>query len=143
MTYSPPSWKAIMTTERNKDVVARFVGAVNDRKLDLLDALLTDDFSPPGAPGLSRDALKSVLAYYVSAFPDLHYTIEELVAEGDNIVVRLSMTGTHRGDYQGHAGTGKRFAVDEVDIMRIRDGKIAGYRIIWDEAGFARQLGFG
>ncbi len=127
----------------NKELVTRFVASVNKRDYAAFDVLLTDDFCvPPGGPGLSRDALKGVLAYYFAAFPDLHYSIEEMISEGDTVAARVNMTGTHRGDYQGHAGTGKTFAVDEVDIFAVREGKIAGYRITWDEAGFARQLGF-
>jgi steroid delta-isomerase-like uncharacterized protein len=130
-----------MTTEQNRDVITRFVAAVNERRFDELDVLLTDFSIPPDGAGLSRDALKSVLAYYVSAFPDLHYSIEEIIAEGDRAAVRLTMNGTHTGEYQGHAATGKSFAVDEVDLMRIRDGRISGYRITWDEAGFRQQRG--
>jgi steroid delta-isomerase-like uncharacterized protein len=132
-----------MTPADNKVLVARFVAAVNERRLDELDALLADDFSiPPNTPnGLNRGALKAVLQYYFSAFPDLHYDIEQQVAEGDTLFVHLKMQGTHQGDYQGHPATNKRFVVDEVEIMSIHGGKIAGYHIVWDELGFRRQLG--
>jgi steroid delta-isomerase-like uncharacterized protein len=133
-----------MTVEQNKVVVDRFFTAVNERDFSVLDEVLTDDFSTPlDAPGLSRDALKSVLAYYVAAFPDLTYDIVAMIGEDDALAVHLNMHGTHKGDYQGNAGTGKTFSVDEVEMMRFRDGKIAGFKIIWDEAEFRRQLGFG
>jgi steroid delta-isomerase-like uncharacterized protein len=133
-----------MTLENNKALAAQFVAVINGRDFTLLDQLLADDFSiPPKSPsGLSRDGLKKVLEYYVSAFPDLRYAIEEQVAEGDTVVVHLTMRGTHEGNYQSHPGTGKTFEVDEVDILHIVDGKIAGDLIVWDEKGFTRQLGF-
>jgi steroid delta-isomerase-like uncharacterized protein len=130
--------------DSNKSLVSRFIESVNGRDYTAFDSLLSEDFSiPPGeANGMSRETIKSVIQYYVSAFPDLHYVVEDLVAEGDTVVALLRMSGTNRGDYQGHAGTGKTFAVDEVDVFAVREGQIAGYRITWDEAGFARQLGF-
>jgi len=132
-----------MSVDDNKLVVEKYLDAVNSRSLDALSELLTDDFSiPPGGIGMTRDVLKGILQYYFTSFPDLNYAVEEIIGEGDTVVARLNMSGTHSGDYQGHAGTGKTFAVDEVDIFTIRDGRIAGYRITWDEMGFHRQLGF-
>ncbi len=132
-----------MSLEENRSLVARFIRAVNDRDFDVFDQLLADHFTiPPDSPeGLSREGLKSVLTYYVSAFPDLNYAVQDQIAEGDTVVVRATMQGTHKGSYKNHDGTGKTFAVDEVDIFRIDAGKIAGYRIVWDEAGLAKQLG--
>lgn len=63
------------------------------------------------------------------------------MAEGDKVVARLAMTGTHEGEYDGAPGSGKTFAVDEVDIFDVVDGRISGYRIVWDELGFRCQLG--
>ena len=132
-----------MTIEDERALVEQFVKAVNEQDYDRFDQLLADDFSiPPSTPeGLSRDALKNILTYYFTAFPDLHYEIQQQVAEGDRLMVHLKMRGTHKGDYQGHQGSGKSFEVDEVEIMQIANGKIAGYHIVWDEAGFRRQLG--
>ena len=132
-----------MTNETNESVVRRFIEEVaNGRELGVVEELLTEDFRlPPGPEGLDRDGLVAVLTYYFAAFPDLHYTIQDIVADDDKVVVRLAMTGTHEGDYEGIAGTGKSFAVEEVDIFDVIDERIAGYRIVWDELGFRRQLG--
>jgi hypothetical protein len=51
------------------------------------------------------------------------------------------MTGTHLGEYRSQAGTGKAFSVDEIELITMREGKIAGYHIVWDELGFLKQLG--
>ena len=132
-----------MSNDRNEAVVRRFIEEVaNGRNTGTVGDLLTEDFRlPPGPDGLDRDSLVAVLEYYFTAFPDLHYSIEDVVADGDKVVVRVAMTGTHEGEYDGAAGSGKTFAVDEVDIFDLADGRIAGYRIVWDELGFRRQLG--
>src|SRR3954453_3737750 len=102
-----------MSDETNVDVVRRFVEEVaNGRNLEAMDEVLSDDFAlPPGTEGaLDRDGLRAVLQYYFSAFPDLHYEIEDMIVDGDRIAVRVTMSGTHQGDYDGQPGSGKRFA---------------------------------
>ena len=132
-----------MSNRNSADVVRRFVDEVaNSRNTSVISDLLTEDFRlPPGPDGIDRASLVAVLEYYFTAFPDLHYELEDLVADGDKVVVRVKMTGTHKGDYDGAPGSGKTFAVDEVDIFTVVDGRISGYRIVWDELGFRRQLG--
>ena len=132
-----------MSAEANKAVVRRFVEAGNNRDLSVAGELLTDDFRLPvgGDEAMDWGGFAAVLEYYFKAFDDLHYSIEDLVADGGKVVCRLRMTGTHTGDYDGHAGTGRTFAVDEVDIHTMVDGRIASYIIVWDELGFRRQLG--
>ena len=132
-----------MGNEANANVVRRFVEEVaNGRNTSVADELLSEDFClPTGGPGLDRAGLVAVLEYYFAAFPDLHYELEDLVASGDKVVARALMTGTHEGMYDGVPGSGKPFAVEEVDIFDVVDGRIRGYRIVWDELGFRRQLG--
>jgi steroid delta-isomerase-like uncharacterized protein len=132
-----------MSAESSKAVVRRFVEEVaNGRKLDVVNELLHEDFRlPPGDHGLDRDGLVAVLQYYFAAFPDLHYEVETLVAEGDKVVAHARMSGTHSGEYAGRVGSGRTFEVDEVDIFDVVDDRITGYRIVRDELGFRRQLG--
>ncbi len=133
----------MMSNHPNAAVVRRFIEeAANGRNTAVIDELMAEDFRlPPGPDGLDRAGLVLVLEYYFAAFPDLHYTVEDLVADGDKVVARVAMTGTHQGVYDGTAGTGKSFSVDEVDVFDVIDGRITGYRIVWDELGFRRQLG--
>jgi steroid delta-isomerase-like uncharacterized protein len=132
-----------MDSEANRSLVVRFVEEVaNGRNLAAIDELLSEDFAlPPETDGaLDRDGLRAVLGYYFGAFPDLHYRVEDVIAEGGRVAVRLTMSGTHQGEYDGRQGTGKRFEAEEMDIFEVRDGRISGYRIVWDELGFRRQL---
>jgi predicted ester cyclase len=99
-----------MSEEENGEVVRRFVEEVaNGRNLGEMDELLSDDFAlPPGTEGaLDREGLKAVLQYYFSAFPDLHYTIEDMIVDGDRVVTRLTMSGTHRRGLRRRAGVGQ------------------------------------
>jgi steroid delta-isomerase-like uncharacterized protein len=127
-----------------KLVVRTFIDQVaNGRDLGRLPDLLSDDFYLPiGDSRIDRDGLGAVLSYYYAAFPDQHYDVSEVISEGDTVVARARMIGTHTGvDYAGCAASGRSFAVDEVDTFRIVDGRIASYDIVWDELGFRRELG--
>ena len=93
-------------TEQNKALLRRFYEEViGQGKLDLIDELIAPTFveheefpdSPPG-----REGLKQVFAMFLEAFPDLHFHIKDLVAEGDKVVARIAMHGTHKGTVHGH-----------------------------------------
>ena len=131
-----------MSTETNKALVRRFWDEVaNAHDTSKIADILADDFRLGGDDGLNRDGLTAVLNYYFGAFSDLHYTIEDIVAEGDTVMARLVMTGTHDGEYDSQPPTGRKFQVEEVDGFIVTDGRIVSDRIVWDELGFRRQLG--
>jgi hypothetical protein len=70
-------------------------------------------------------ALKQVWVILLRAFPDIHVTVEDLIAEGDKVVARNSVTGTHQGEYMGRPPTGKPVTYDEIFILRFANGRIA------------------
>ena len=78
---------------------------------------------------------------YYAAFPDLHTTIEQVVGEGDIVVVRGTDRGTHRGDFMGIAPTGRNVTVPWICIYRVTDGKITEQWISSDGLGMLQQLG--
>lgn len=78
---------------------------------------------------------------FLAAFPDFHATIEDMVAEGDKVVVRVTATGTHQGDFMGIPATGKPFKYQEIHIARIADGKMAEHWGVEDTLGMLQQLG--
>ena len=82
---------------------------------------------------------KGCLSYFDS-FPDLHISLEELIAEDDRVFVRSTMTGTQDGEYKGIPPTGRNVATDCAEVYRIADGKIAGYWCLTNVAGLMRQL---
>ena len=76
-----------------------------------------------------------------AAFPDLHSTVEYLIAEGDMVVSRFTMRGTHQGEFIGIPPTGKQVKVTGMVIHRFADGKIVEYWVKWDVLGMMQQLG--
>ncbi|MEV6833202.1 ester cyclase [Streptomyces sp. NPDC051133] len=94
---------------------------------------------PMGATG--AEALKRVWEVLLRAFPDIHVTVEETITEGDRIVSRNTVTGTHRGDYQGLPPTGRTVTYDEIFVFRFADGRIAEIRGVVDVLTQLRQLG--
>ena len=124
-----------MSVEQNKAIIRRvWEEMTNQRKLDLVDELFADDYVVHvNVPGMEvirgRDAFKQALPALYTAFPDLHETIEDMVAEGDKVVVRTSWTGTHQGEWMGVAPTGKKVAVTAIAINLFVNGKMAdGWR---------------
>jgi steroid delta-isomerase-like uncharacterized protein len=99
-----------------------------------------DHINPPGMQhGL--EGHKAIVALFRAAFPDQWWHIEDLIAEGDRVVARTTMTGTHQGEFFGIPATGRAVSVSGVHIIRIADGKIAEHWGTNDDLGLLRQLG--
>lgn len=94
---------------------------------------------PGQGPGLA--GLQEVLRGMRAAFPDMHWTIEEQITEGDKVVTRFEWTGTHRGEFLGVPPTGRAVKVWGMVIDRLQGGKIKDTRIIMDSLGLMMQLG--
>lgn len=135
-----------MTTQQNKDLVCRYVESVlNQRNLGMADALVAPDavMYHAGAPGPIRglDAIKSFISAFRTSFPDLRSPVEDVVAEGDRVMVRFTWSGTQRGEFQGIAPTGKSFTTTGSGLYRIQDGKIAEVWAEFDTLALLTQLG--
>ncbi|MFJ9871062.1 ester cyclase [Streptomyces sp. NPDC101165] len=94
---------------------------------------------PMGVTG--AEALKRVWEVLLRAFADIHVAMEEMITEGDKVVVRNTVTGTHRGEYQGLPPTGKTVTYSEIFIFRFVDGRIVELRGVVDVLAQLRQLG--
>jgi steroid delta-isomerase-like uncharacterized protein len=116
----------------------------NQGRLDVLDELLAPAYVnhtpsvPNPAPG--PDGLKPIVREIRAAFPDLHYEIKDVIATEDAVVIRVIMTGTHVGDLFGLPATGRRVKVDQINIERIENGRIAEHWRVTDELSLMRQL---
>jgi predicted ester cyclase len=77
---------------------------------------------------------------YFQSFPDLHVSIDELVAEGDKVFCRSTMTGTHDGEYKGIPATGRHIASESAEVFRVVEGRFVGYWCLSNVAGLMRQL---
>lgn len=131
-----------MSPEAPKRVVRAYFEAIERGDEAALDTLLAPDYVqhvegiPPGA-----EMVKRLLASFRAAFPDIHYGLEALLADGDLVVARTATEGTHRGVFMGHAPTGRRFRAGGIDIFRVRDGRLAERWGEFDTLGMLRQLG--
>jgi steroid delta-isomerase-like uncharacterized protein len=135
-------------TTSNAATLRRFHSAVNSGSLDLvfeaIDELVAPDvlFHAPVPMGpTGAEALKRVWEVLLRAFPDLHVAVEETIPEGDRIVVRNTVTGTHLGEYRGVPPTGKTVSYGEIFIFRFTGGRIAEVRGVVDVLSLLRQLG--
>ncbi len=129
----------------NKEVIRAFIEEVlNQGRFERMNDLVKEDFIeldpfPGQQPG--REGLKAVLMQMKSAFPDIHWVIQEMVAEGDKVVTRFTWSGTHRDTFLGIPATGKPVEVKGVVIDRLEAGKMADSRILMDTLGLMQQLG--
>src|SRR5437773_12425873 len=134
-----------MSVEENKLIVREFVEeTLNKGNVDAAGDYAADSVVelvpfPGQGPGLS--GLKDVLRGMRAAFPDMHWTVEEQIAEGDKVATRFEWTGTHRGEFLGVPATGRAVRVWGVVIDRLEGGKIKDTRIIMDSLGLMTQLG--
>lgn len=132
--------------EENKAHYRRtFEEVFNQGNLALVDELVAPDFLnhevPPGMNNRGPDSTRQVVTMLRTAFPDLHFTIEDLVAEGDTVASRVTMSGTHLGPFQGIPPTGRSFQQAHMHFVRFRDGKAIEHRAVRDDLGMMRQLG--
>ena len=119
-----------MSLGENKAIVRRLIETINKRDLTSLGDLIAQDFfyhaQPHSIQGL--DVVEQVIRDEVKGFPDLHVTLNDIIAEGDKVWVRLEQTGTHRGEFRGLAPTGKKVKFATVAIWRIINRSILKFR---------------
>jgi steroid delta-isomerase-like uncharacterized protein len=135
-----------MSTEQNKVQARRFTEeVVNGGQMGKVDEFMAEHFvdhqAPPGMPP-NREGLKGFFQAFRTAFPDLHYTVHDVIAEGDRVVQRATGTGTMKGEFQGMAPSGKSATWEEVHITRFEDGKAVEHWGVSDQMGMLAQLGF-
>ena len=135
-----------MSTEQNKALVRRLVEELFNRgNLGLVDELFAPNFVeheelPPGMPR-DREGVKLLTTMLRSAFPDFKATIDDIVAEGDKVVVRQTWSGTQKGEFMGVPPTGKSVSFGVIDILRIADGKCVEHWGLMDSMAMMTQLG--
>lgn len=141
----------IMSLEANKQLIRRLIEEGHNRQdAGAAAAFYTEDASNH-LRTVGRAGMKAVFETLYTVFPDFHYTIEETTAEGDRVVCKMTMTGTHRGQpkhreafsgmLNGVAPTGKSVKVLQFHSFRIRDGLIAEHAAVRDDMGMVLQLG--
>lgn len=122
--------QAVSTPEANKEFILRYFTALNqDKSVATVDAFMTDE------------SLKEHIAFFEAAFPGYQLKAEAMIAEGDQVFVRTTFTGTHNGDLMGIAPTGKEVTIAIALTYRIENGKIVEHWMLADQLSLMQQLG--
>ena len=129
-----------MSLEENKAIVRRMIEAYNKHNLDWFDEFIAPDYFDH-TNQVGPEGLKQLFNMAFKAFPDWHETIEDIIAEGDKVWVRLTYTGTHTGEFFGLAPTGKKVTMTSVAIYRIVNGKLVEGRFIDNNLGMFKKIG--
>ncbi len=133
-----------MSLQENKALVRRFVEEMqNQHNLAMLDVLFSPDFidrsgasDPP-----TLDGARQFFTMMFAAFPDMHFTIRQQIAEGDKVLTHKTFHGTHLGPLMGIPATGKEVTVEAMDIFTVTDGKLTEHWTVSDMLGMMQQLG--
>ena len=135
-----------MSLEENKAIVRRYREIYNTNQLDQLGEVLAPDFTPhtllPNVPR-TLEGVKVVHQGTLAAFPDLHVTTEDLIAEGDKVAERWTQSMTHTGIamFGAPAGSGKKIKTTGISVYRIANGKIAEHWANMDFVSVLQQIG--
>jgi steroid delta-isomerase-like uncharacterized protein len=134
-----------MSIEDNKNIVRRYQDAYNAGDFEALAEVMATNVQTPNiARGMPPGLEGAIVVHQTTllGMPDYHTTIEDLIAEGDKVVARVTMTGTHTGDFWGVPPTGRRVNLTAIYIVRIADGKIVEHWGEEDGIKVFKQLGF-
>jgi predicted ester cyclase len=134
-----------MSINENKALVRRAYDEILENGIyDRIQEIVHDDFvdhtNPPGWP-TDREGLLQVAVHFRSAFPDIKVTFDDVVCEGDTVMHRQTMRGTHLGEFFGIPPTGTRVTYAGCHLWRVKDGKLIEHHATNDDLGLLRQLG--
>ena len=139
-----------MNIEANKKVVLKFIEQIwNDRNLELVDELFDENCithqlrvgnDPKGVPR-GPEAMKHHVKDWLASFPDIHFTVEQMLAEGDRVMTQCYALGTHTGAWLGIRATGKVIKIQMFVVHRIAHGRIVEDWVLVDSLGVFQQLG--
>ena len=122
--------------------VGRVIDIYNGHRVEAFDELLTEDcvLVRNGAEASGREAIKKVLANLYRAFPDIEYSVDDVLVAGDKMALRWQGRGTHRGEYQGVPASGRRVTYDGITIYELRGNRIARIWVSTNVLGVMRSL---
>ena len=130
----------------NKAIVRRLYEEVwNKRKFEVIDEIISPSHALQASnifgSSIGPEAYKRNALLFFAGYPDLHWTIEDTIAEKDKVVACWTISGTHKGDYLGVPATNKKISVDGMTVHHITNGKIMDSYVSWDIWGMMQQLG--
>ena len=133
-----------MSVEQQNAVIHRWIEAWNRQDLDVVEDLLASDYVRHDAnlPDVNGPTAQlEFIAGVLRAFPDLQVQAEQLIAQDDHVAVRVSMRGTHQGDFVGVPPTGREVRFESMEVFRLDGGKVAEQWVVMNALGLFQQLG--
>ena len=134
-----------MSLEGNKQIIRDYFKAFLAKDVGWFKEHIEPSFRrhDPGLPFevIGPEGVERLADFLLPAIPDMRIDLDDVVAEGDKVVVRLTLRGTHRGDLAGIAPTGRTIEVGVMDLFHLRGGKMSEHWALFDNLGMLRQLG--
>ena len=132
-----------MSTEHNKAMARQFFLAQDQRKGPLDPGIVAADYIARigSNPPMDIAGHSGFGAMFYQGFPDIYHTIDDVIAEGDQVTVRFTLRGAHTGDFMGIPATGRPIEVSAIAMMRVVGGKVAQLTAQFDQVGMMQQLG--
>lgn len=130
--------------EQNEALIREVLELINDRDLDAAFELYAPDYiyhGPGGQELRGRDGIRGLWAVFLAAFPDLHSTVDDVIAEGDKLVLRWTIQGTHTGEFLGIPASNNQISLSVTEIFRIADGQLVEAWDQYDRLGLMEQIG--
>ena len=131
------------STEQNEAVIDRVLVLIDERNLDEAFELYALDYIYHGPAGdlSGRDGIRGLWEVFLAGFPDLHSTVLDTISEGNKVVLRWQIDGTHTGDFLGVPPSGNKITLDVTEIFRIENGQLVEAWDQWDRLGLMQQIG--
>ena len=131
-----------MTIDENKALVRRFITEIFEQgRVESVDELCADDFIGHTWGNADKEGLRQTMGRVAKSLADVHFTVEDEIAEGDRVAVRVTASARPVGEVAGQPATGRSYKIGEIHIFRVRDGKVTEHWHQYDQLGRAKQLG--
>jgi len=132
-----------MSSDENKALVTRFFAALDDQDLDGVADVLAPDYRLhfDGNPEMNREAGIGFFGAFLEAFPDITHQVQDQIAEGDRVAIRIVVHGTHQKEMMGIPATGNEMTISATNMVRVDQNKIAEHWVNSDGIGMLVQLG--
>ena len=133
-----------MTIEQNKALVQRFITEIFEQgRPGAVDELCADDFIGHTWGNADKAGLKAAMARVSKGLADAHFKIDDMIAEGDRVAVRVTASARQVGEFMGLPASGKSYEIGEIHIFRLRDGKVTEHWHEYNPGALMKQLGAG
>jgi steroid delta-isomerase-like uncharacterized protein len=133
-----------MTVEENKAVVRRLFAGFDTGSVAVVDEVCAPDYRlhfPLSPVPLDRESAKPFFQMFLDAFSGLSHSIEDMIGEGDKVVIRMQVSGMHSGEIAGIPPSGRPMSVQSISIFSLENGKVREQRVEFDGLGMMQQIG--